>query len=42
MSLFDGQNIVHLAALLQLTGFVFKDQVVMRGLLVTGSLTYVA
>ena len=41
MSLFDGQNIVHLAALLQLTGFVFKDQVVMRGLLVCGSITYV-
>ena len=37
----DKHNIVHLAALLQLCGFAFKDQIVLRTLIIAGSWIYI-
>ena len=39
--LFAGKNIVHLAALLYLLGFLFRDQLILRGLTLLGGLIYV-
>lgn len=41
MILFDSQQIVHVAALLQLAGYFFRDQIIMRSLLIGGSCIYV-
>jgi hypothetical protein len=38
---FDSQQIVHVAALLQLAGYLFRDQIIMRSLLIGGSCIYV-
>jgi CRP-like cAMP-binding protein len=39
--LFVGQNIVHVGALLYLLGFLFRDQLVLRGLIILGDLVYI-
>lgn len=41
VNLFDSQQIVHVAALLQLGGYLFRDQIIMRSLLIGGSFVYV-
>lgn len=41
MIVFDSQQIVHVAALLQLAGYLFRDQIIMRSLLIGGSCIYV-
>ena len=39
--LFVSQNIVHVAALLYLAGFLFRDQIILRGLILVGDLVYI-
>ena len=35
------KNIVHVAALLYLVGFLFRDQLILRGLILVGDLVYI-
>ncbi len=39
--LLDSRNIVHVAALLYLLGFLFRDQFILRGLILAGNLVYI-
>ena len=39
--LFVSKNIVHVAALLYLLGFLFRDQLILRGLILLGDLVYI-
>lgn len=39
--LFTSENIVHIGAALYLAGFLFRDQMVLRGLVVAGDLVYI-
>ncbi|HVY19979.1 MAG TPA: cyclic nucleotide-binding domain-containing protein [Bauldia sp.] len=40
--LFVGDNLVHLAAAIYLAGFLFRDQIMLRGLLIAGDVVYTA
>ena len=41
-SLFTKDNIVHIGALFYLAGFLFRNQILLRGLIVAGDLVYIA
>ena len=41
-SLFSRDNIVHIAALFYLAGFLFRNQLLLRGLIIAGDLIYIA
>jgi hypothetical protein len=40
--LFGGHNLVHLAAAIYLAGFLFRDQIMLRALLIVGDVVYTA
>jgi hypothetical protein len=40
--IFVGDNLVHLAAAIYLAGFLFRDQIMLRGLLIVGDVVYTA
>ena len=41
-SLFAKENIVHLGAALYLVGFLFRDQIMLRGVIIAGDLVYIS
>ena len=41
-TLFHRENIVHIGALLYLSGFLFRKQILLRGLIVLGDIVYIA
>ena len=41
-SLFAKENIVHLGAALYLVGFLFRDQIMLRGFIIAGDLVYIS
>lgn len=40
-SLVASENIVHVGAMLYLAGFLFRNQLILRGLIVAGDLVYI-
>ena len=40
--IFVSENIVHVGALLYLAGFLFRDQLILRGLIIAGDFVYIA
>ena len=41
-SIFQKDNIVHIGALLYLSGFLFRNQILLRGLIILGDIVYIA
>jgi hypothetical protein len=39
--LFASENIVHVGALLYLAGFLFRNQLILRGLIIAGDFVYI-